>query len=109
MNSRVIALLAGDKERWPLAGDQLYVDLDLSVDNLPPGTRLNFGSAVVEVSDRPHTGCKKFAARFGLDALQFVNSPQGKQLRLRGLHARVVQPGVIRVGDIVEVLPSNLQ
>ena len=101
MNSRVIALLAQDKGRWQLAGDQLFVDLDLSVENLPPGTRLAVGSAVMQVTDQPHTGCQKFAARFGQDAVKFVNSPMGKQLHLRGINARVVQPGVIRVGDVV--------
>jgi hypothetical protein len=99
MNSRVIALLAQDQSRWPLAGDQLYLDLDLSVENLPPGTRLSLGSAVIEVTAQPHTGCKKFVARFGIEAMTFVNSPLGKQLRLRGINARVVQPGVIRVGQ----------
>jgi MOSC domain-containing protein YiiM len=101
MNSRVIALLAQDKGRWQLAGDQLFVDLDLSAENLPPGTRLAVGSAVIEVTAQPHTGCDKFAARFGRDAYKFVNSPQGKQLHLRGINARVVQAGVIRVGDVV--------
>ena len=101
MNSRVIALLARDKGRWQLAGDQLFVDLDLSAENLPPGTRLAVGSAVIEVTAQPHTGCDKFAARFGRDAHKFVNSPQGKQLHLRGINTRVVQPGVIRVGDVV--------
>jgi hypothetical protein len=101
MNSRVIALVARDRDRWPLAGDQLYVDLDLSAENLPPGTRLAFGSAVIEVTAQPHTGCKKFLARFGLDAMKFVNSPLGKDLHLRGINAKVVQPGVIRVGDVV--------
>jgi len=104
MNARAIALVAQEKERWQLAGDQLYVDLDLSVDNLPAGARLGIGSAIVEVSAVPHAGCKKFMARFGLDALEFVNSPLGKELRLRGLNARVVQPGVIRVGDRVRKL-----
>jgi hypothetical protein len=99
MNVRAIALVAHDRERWPLAGDQLYLDLDLSVDNLAPGTRLALGSAVIEVTALPHLGCKKFMARFGEDAVKFVNSPVGKHLRLRGLNARVVQPGVIRVGD----------
>ncbi len=101
MNSRVIALLAQDKERWPLAGDQLFIDMDLSAENLPAGTRLTLGSAVIEVTAQPHTGCKKFVARFGLDAMKFVNSPLGKELHLRGINARVIQPGVIRVGCVV--------
>ena len=101
MNSRVIALLAQDKERWPLAGDQLFIDMDLSAENLPAGTRLALGSAVIEVTAQPHTGCKKFVSRFGLDAMKFVNSPLGKELHLRGINARVIQPGVIRVGCVV--------
>lgn len=101
MNSRAIALVAGDKDRWPLAGDQLYVDMDLSAENLPVGTRLAIGAAVVEVSAQPHTGCSKFVARFGPAAQKFVNSPVGKQLHLRGINAKVVQPGTIHVGDIV--------
>ena len=104
MNARVIALLAQVRERWSLAGDQLYLDLDLSADNLPAGTRLALGSAVILVTAEPHTGCQKFAARFGRDAIQFVNSPLGRQLHLRGVNARVVQPGVIRVGDVVRKL-----
>ncbi|MFW6070561.1 MAG: MOSC domain-containing protein [bacterium] len=104
MNARVIALVAQDKERWPLAGDQLYVDLNLSKDNLPAGTRLAIGDAVVEVTDKPHTGCKKFMARYGLDALTFVNSKVGKQLQMRGINARVVRPGAIRRGDRVRKL-----
>ena len=106
MNSRLIALLAPEKERWPLAGDQLYVDLDLSATNLPPGTRLAIGSAIVEVTPQPHTGCKKFMARFGLDALKFVSTPEGKQLRLRGMYARVLQDGLVRVGDRVQKVDS---
>ena len=104
MNARVIALVAGEKGRWPLAGDQLFIDMDVSQENLPPGTRLALGSAVIEVTDQPHTGCKKFAARFGLDALKLVNSPVGRQLQLRGVNAKVAQPGVIRVGDLVKKL-----
>ena len=104
MNARVIALVAQEKDRWPLAGDQLFIDMDVSQENLPPGTRLALGSAVIEVTDQPHTGCKKFAARFGLDALKLVNSPVGRQLQLRGLNAKVAQPGVIRVGDLVKKL-----
>lgn len=100
MNARVIALLAQEKERWQLAGDQLFIDLDLSVENLPPGTRLALGQAVIEVTAQPHTGCAKFMARFGKEALKFVNSAEGKALRLRGLNARVVQAGAIRVGDV---------
>ena len=100
-NARLIDLLAQTQERWPLAGDQLYVDIDLSADNLPPGTQLAIGSAIIEVSAEPHTGCKKFSARFGVEALKFVNSPEGKQLHLRGINARVIQEGEIQVGDVV--------
>ena len=106
MNARAIALLAPERERWPLAGDQLYVDLDLSGDNLPPGTLLALGSAVIAVTVQPHTGCQQFRERFGVDALRFVNSPAGRQLNLRGINAKVVQPGVVRVGDIVKRLPA---
>lgn len=102
MNSRAIALVAQDEENWSLAGDQLYIDIDLSEDNLPPGTRLSIGSAVLEVSAQPHSGCKKFSSRFGVEALKFVNSPEGKRLHLRGINARVVQAGTIHVGDIVK-------
>lgn len=100
MNSRVIALLAQGRERWALAGDQLFTDLDLAAENMPPWTRLEIGSAVVEVTDEPHTGCKKFVERFGLDAMKFVNSPLGRQLNLRGINARVVRRGIIRVDDV---------
>jgi hypothetical protein len=101
MNARTIALLAQDEERWSLAGDQLYIDMDLSTDNLPPGTRLAIGSAVIEVSPEPHTGCKKFSSRFGVEAMKFVNSSEGKQLRLRGINTKVIRAGRIRIGDIV--------
>jgi hypothetical protein len=104
MNARAIALVAHSADRWALAGDQLYIDLDLSADNLPPGTQLRLGSAVIEVTEQPHTGCAKFAARFGVDAVNFVNSTEGKRLRLRGLNAKVVTPGVIRVGDVATKL-----
>jgi MOSC domain-containing protein YiiM len=99
MNARAVALFAQEKERWPLAGDQLFIDLDLSLQNLPAGTRIEIGTAIVEVSDEPHTGCKKFVARFGQDAMNFANSSLGRQLNLRGINARVVQSGVVRVGD----------
>src|SRR3546814_713117 len=101
MGIRVARLLAVTPDRIPLAGDQLYVDLDLSVDALPAGTRLAIGSAVIEVTDQPHTGCAKFTERFGLEALRFVNSPVGKELRLRGANTRVVIDGEVRPGDRV--------
>ena len=104
MNARAIGLLAQEKEHWSLAGDQLYIDLDLSVENVPPGTRLAISSAVIEVTSPPHTGCKKFVSRFGLDAMKFVNSPLGRQLNLRGINAKVIQNGAIRVGDIARKL-----
>jgi hypothetical protein len=108
MGSRVVDLLAGgDRTLWPLAGDQLYVDLDLGIANLPAGTRLAVGDAVIEVTEPAHTGCGKFSARFGSEALRFVNSPDGRALRLRGLNARVVRPGTIRRGDPVLRLPPQ--
>ncbi|MEE8105923.1 MAG: MOSC domain-containing protein [Planctomycetota bacterium] len=102
MGARVIALLAQTEERWPLAGDQLYIDLDLSKENLPAGTQLALGDAVLEITAQPHSGCKKFVERFGLDAMKFVNSPLGKELCLRGVNAKVVQAGTIREGDIAK-------
>jgi MOSC domain-containing protein YiiM len=107
INARLSALVARSLDRRALAGDQLHLDLDLSHANLPAGTRLALGSAVIEVTEQPHTGCAKFSARFGKDALRFVNSPEGKELRLRGLNARVVVPGVVRAGDVVRKLPSE--
>jgi len=101
MNSRVIALVARGKERWPLAGDQLFVEMDLSKANLPAGSRIAIGSAVLEVTEPPHLGCQKFVARFGADAMKFVNSPLGRELCMRGIHARVVQNGTVRSGDSV--------
>jgi hypothetical protein len=104
MNARVIELLAQDKSRWALAGDQLYVDFDLSEANVPPGTRLAIGSAIIEITAPPHLGCKKFSARYGLDAMKFVNSPEGKQLHLRGVNAKVFEAGMVRSGDSVQKL-----
>jgi hypothetical protein len=101
MNVRAAALFAIDPDRRALAGDQLYVDLDIGTTNLPTGTRLAIGTAILEVTDKPHTGCKKFSARFGSDAWRLVNAPVGVELRLRGLNARVVQAGVVHVGDVV--------
>jgi MOSC domain-containing protein YiiM len=107
MSARVVAFLAQDPERRALAGDQLYLDLDLSHENLPAGTRLTIGSAVVEVTDQPHTGCAKFTERFGLEALRWVNSDDGKRLRLRGLNAKVVVPGLVRRGDRVAKVTAD--
>jgi MOSC domain-containing protein YiiM len=101
INTRVLAAIEPDRERWPLAGDQLYVDFDLSVENLPAGSRLSIGSAVIEVSETPHTGCAKFSARFGGDALRWINSATGRAHRMRGLNARIVEAGKVRVGDTV--------
>lgn len=103
MNARAIGLIAGEREHWPPAGDQLFVDLDLSGENLPPGTQVSIGAAIVEVTAEPHTGCWKFSARFGPDALKFVNSPQGRRHNLRGVNARILRGGRIRVGDRVTV------
>ena len=105
MSARVVDLVAGgDRERWPLAGDQLYVDLDLSESNLPAGTQLALGSAVIEVTEEPHTGCAKFSARFGREAHRFVNTREHRHLRLRGLNARVVVPGNVRAGEPIRKL-----
>lgn len=107
MSARMVSLLADTDEERALAGDQLYVDLDLSHDNLPTGARLAIGaSAVIEVTAKPHNGCRKFLDRFGPDAIEFVNSEVGRALRLRGLNARVVVGGVVQPGDRVRVLPA---
>ena len=105
MNARVVDLVAGgDRGRWALAGDQLYVDFDLRHENLPPGTRLQVGSATLEVSEMPHTGCAKFTARFGSDATRFINAKPNRELRLRGVNTRVVTPGTVRPGDTIQKL-----
>jgi MOSC domain-containing protein YiiM len=106
MGARAAALVAGgpDHQRWAQAGDQLYVDFDLSTANLPPGTRLGVGEAVLEVTENPHLGCGKFSRRFGVDALKFVNSAEGRELRLRGVNTQVVVPGEVRSGDRVSKL-----
>lgn len=108
MNVRVVEAVAGSVKRWPLAGDQFYVDLDLSQANLPAGTRLAIGSAVIEITAQPHTGCGKFSARFGIDALKFVNSPEGRALGLRGVNARVITPGRVRTGDPVRKMQGGV-
>lgn len=105
MNARAIEWIAQDRERWPLAGDQLYVDFDLSTENLPIGSQITIGSAILEITPPPHNGCKKFVQRFGLDAMKFVNSPIGKNLHLRGVNAKVIQAGQIKSGD--EIIKVN--
>ena len=102
MNARAVALIAGSRANWPLAGDQLYVDLHLGAEELPPGTQLRIGTAVVEVTDQPHRGCAKFTRRFGLDAMRFVNSEVGVRFNLRGINTKVVVPGTITTGDAIE-------
>jgi hypothetical protein len=102
MNSRIVDLIAQDKDRWKLAGDQLFVDFDLSDDNLPHGTKIQIGTAMLETTPLPHNGCKKFVERFGLDAMKFVNSPIGKRFHLRGIYAKVIQSGTIRQGDNIQ-------
>jgi MOSC domain-containing protein YiiM len=107
MNARAAALVAGSREHWPLAGDQLYVDLDLGEANLPPGTRLGVGAAVIEVTAEPHRGCGKFSRRFGVDAMRWVNSAVGRELNLRGINARVVRGGTVRTGDPIRRDPQG--
>jgi hypothetical protein len=104
MNARAIALIAQDEARWQLAGNQLLIDLDLSRDNLPPGTRVSVGPALLEITAVPHKGCKKFAARYGVDATRFVNSRDGLRLHLRGIYARIVERGVVTVGNVIAKL-----
>jgi len=106
MNLRVAELVAISSDRIPLAGDQLFVDLDLSMENLPPGSRLSIGTAVLEVTAKPHTGCAKFVERFGGEAMRFVNSPEGRERRWRGMNTRVVTAGSVHVGDAIHVLRS---
>ncbi len=104
MSTRVLAAIEPDRSRWPLAGDQLLVDADLSMQTLPAGTRIAVGGVELEVSETPHTGCSQFSARFGSDALRWINSPLGRELRMRGVNTRVVRGGTVRVGDTLRTL-----
>jgi MOSC domain-containing protein YiiM len=104
INVRVLEAIEPDRSRWPLAGDQLLVDLDLSIEALPPGSRLAIGSAVLELSEQPHTGCAKFSSRFGSHALRWINAPEGRAQRRRGANARVVEAGTVRAGDTIRMV-----
>jgi hypothetical protein len=107
-SARVMRLVAGDDPaRWALAGDQLYVDLDLGAANLPPGTRLAVGSAVIEITDDPHHGCAKYAKRFGQDAVRFLSAKEHEARQLRGVHARILRGGVVRRGDAIAKVPPD--
>lgn len=104
MNSRVVDLIAGDRSRWAIAGDQLFVDFDLSMENLPTGSRIQLGEVIMEISETPHTGCAKFAKRYGAYARKWVMTDEGKQLRLRGVNAQVIQGGKITCDDKITKL-----
>ena len=108
MNSRMIKLVAGEKHRWELAGDNLFVDLDLSRENLQAGQLLKIGECVIEITEQAHNGCGKFSQRFGAPALKVVNSPAGKQLRLRGVYAKVIEAGVVRLEDLITKLDHRI-
>jgi len=105
MNARAISAITESEERWPEAGDQFFVDFDLGLENLPHGTQLSLGQAVIEVTPLPHLGCRKFGKRFGKEANAFVNSATGKMLNLRGINARIIKPGVVSKGDVIRKLP----
>lgn len=104
MNARCIDLIAGGRDNWAPAGDNLFIDMDLTPDNLPPGTRIAVGAAVLEITATPHNGCAKFIERYGRDACVFVNTGEGKRYRLRGIYGRVIQDGRVSVGDTVTKL-----
>jgi MOSC domain-containing protein YiiM len=107
MNARCIELIAQDRANWPPAGDNLFLDMGLTPDNLPPGTRIGIGSAEMVITDTPHNGCASFIERYGRDACLFVNTGEGKRLRLRGIYARVTRDGEISVGDrVVKLAPA---
>lgn len=107
MNARCIQLLTGDQAHWPLAGDNLFVDFDLSFANLPAGSRLQIGQCLLEITEPPHAGCHKFKRRFGAEAVRFVNSAEGTSLRLRGAHARILRGGFVSVGDSIHRIPPE--
>ena len=104
INSRLIHMIAGAEERWELAGDNLYLDMDLSAENLPPGARFAVGETVLEVSPKPHLACGKFAERYGREAMEFVNDEERREMNLRGVYAKVVRGGIVNVGDLARKL-----
>lgn len=104
MNSRVIQAICGDIINWPIAGDQFFVDFDLGAENLPAGTQLSLGDAIIEITPEPHMGCKKFTERFGVDAMKFVNSKLHREHNLRGICAKVVKSGRVAVGDSIKFI-----
>ena len=107
MNSRIISLITTEKNDWKMAGDQLFVDFNLNKDNVPAGTRLSIGDAILEVTSVPHTGCKKFSQRFGVEALKFISTNTGRQWQLRGINARVIKSGAIRIGDQISIILNS--
>lgn len=99
-----VAEMIANGQPWSLFGDQLYLDLDLSAENLPVGSAVAVGEAVLEVTPKPHKGCAKYQARFGADALRLISRPDLRPRHLRGIYLRVVTDGLVRVGDAVEVV-----
>jgi MOSC domain-containing protein YiiM len=106
MMANVAELVAAGVQPLHEAGDNILVDYDISAENLPVGSRLRIGGVVLEVSAAPHTGCSKFAGRFGTDALRWTNSPRWPERRLRGMNCRVISGGTVRLGDAVERIPA---
>ncbi|HSM34666.1 MAG TPA: MOSC domain-containing protein [Anaerolineae bacterium] len=106
MNARVAELISGDPDpaAWAQCGDQLYLDLDLSEANMPAGSRVGIGEAVLEIQAEPHTGCLQFRQWWGADALRFISTDRGRQMRMRGANAIVLQSGLVRPGDIARKL-----
>jgi MOSC domain-containing protein YiiM len=106
MNARLARLISAeaDPAAWAQCGDQLYVDLDVSEVNMPAGTRIGIGEAVLEIQAEPHTGCLQFREWWGADAFRLVNDKRGRALRLRGVNTVVVQSGTVRPGDTARKL-----
>jgi MOSC domain-containing protein YiiM len=101
-----VSRLVANGQPVELCGDNLLVELDLSKENLPAGTRIEIGTALCEVTPKPHTGCSKFSGRFGADALAFAAGPEHASRRLRGIHVRVLEDGEVSPGDVIRVRRS---